>query len=174
MEKKFEFNTFDRVLVRNNKGVWKAKHFEYFDENMEKPYVTTESDAYSECIPYNEETKNLQRTSYDYVPPYEPKDGDFVIVEGVDEHKYIAIFKEYSNGIISYYMAYNYNTHNFINNKELGHFSEWAKVLRQATEAERAKVLRKANEKEKHDFLELIHKEGKDWDATMKSVVKIK
>ena len=64
---------FDKVLVRLTKdGVWHATFFSHYDKEVKwgcYPFVTTGSRSYSECIPYNDETKHLLGTS-DEAPEY--------------------------------------------------------------------------------------------------------
>ena len=59
-----EFNTFDKVLVRDtNTGLWGAKlfsHYNYKDDSF--PYVTTNNSSYSQCIKY-EGNEHLLMTS---------------------------------------------------------------------------------------------------------------
>ena len=59
-----EFNTFDRVLVRNSHlGLWRAKFFSYYNyENDSFPYVTTDHMSFGICIKY-EGNEHLLMTS---------------------------------------------------------------------------------------------------------------
>lgn len=58
---------FDKVLVRLRKDcIWHATFFSHYDKEVKwgcYPFVTTGSRSYSECIPYNDETKHLLGTS---------------------------------------------------------------------------------------------------------------
>ena len=60
-------NAFDRVLVRLRKDcIWHATFFSHYDKEVKwgcYPFVTTGSRSYSECIPYNDETKHLLGTT---------------------------------------------------------------------------------------------------------------
>ena len=76
IEPKFDPKTlqpFDRVLVRLRKDcIWHATFFSHYDKEVKwgcYPFVTTGSRSYSECIPYNDETKHLLGTS-DEAPEY--------------------------------------------------------------------------------------------------------
>ena len=64
---------FDRVLVRLTKDcIWNATFFSHYDKEVNwgcYPFVTTGSRSYSECIPYNDETKHILGTS-DEAPTY--------------------------------------------------------------------------------------------------------
>lgn len=64
---------FDKVLVRLKKDcIWHATFFSHYDKEVKwgcYPFVTTGSRSYSECIPYNDETKHLLGTS-DEAPEY--------------------------------------------------------------------------------------------------------
>lgn len=64
---------FDKVLVRLRKDcIWNATFFSHYDKEVKwgcYPFVTTGSRSYSECIPYNDETKHLLGTS-DEAPEY--------------------------------------------------------------------------------------------------------
>ncbi len=76
IEPKFDPKTlmaFDKVLVRLRKDcIWLATFFSHYDKEVKwgcYPFVTTGSRSYSECIPYNDETKHLLGTS-DEAPEY--------------------------------------------------------------------------------------------------------
>ena len=62
---KFDVNTlqpFDKVLVRNyNNRIWEPDFFGY----IKGDWVWSLQTAYSQCIPYNEETKHLCGTNND-------------------------------------------------------------------------------------------------------------
>ena len=64
---------FEKVLVRlRNDCIWHATFFSHYDKEVKwgcYPFVTTGSRSYSECIPYNEDTKHLLGTS-DEAPEY--------------------------------------------------------------------------------------------------------
>lgn len=54
---------FDKVLVKYDKNdVWNAAFFSHVDKEKPYPYITIGGRYYSECIPYNEETKHLAGT----------------------------------------------------------------------------------------------------------------
>lgn len=54
---------FDRVLVRDKNNIWVPGLFSYFKSEHYYPFVVIGQIAYQYCIPYNEETKNLIRTT---------------------------------------------------------------------------------------------------------------
>lgn len=55
-----EFNTFDRVLVRNGTSKpWKAGIFSYYFTGSSYPYVLLDNESYKYCIHYNDDTKIL-------------------------------------------------------------------------------------------------------------------
>ena len=60
---------FNRVLVRDEDGVWDCDFFSYIsNRNIHHPYVTIAS-CYDFCIPYNDDTKHLVGTT-DEAPEY--------------------------------------------------------------------------------------------------------
>lgn len=67
------FKTFDHVLVRDSDSdVWRAKIFAIKSKNNHKDgclYSTTDGCGWSQCIPYNEDTKHLHGTMKPYEPP---------------------------------------------------------------------------------------------------------
>ena len=70
--KEHQFKPFEQVLVRDeNIGTWKCGMFSHCDENERFKYICVGS-AYSQCIPYNEETAHLIGTNKPYTPP-QPK-----------------------------------------------------------------------------------------------------
>lgn len=58
-----KFKPFDKVLVFD--GVWKCDFFSHYAKGYTFPYKTT-GGYYSQCVPYNEETKYLVGTKLDY------------------------------------------------------------------------------------------------------------
>lgn len=64
------FKPFDKVLVRDYKnGIWRADFYSHYEDGSIYCYVCT-SDAYRQCIPYNEETANLVSTTNDCSDKY--------------------------------------------------------------------------------------------------------
>lgn len=62
-------NPFDKVLVRDEGGVWDCDFFSYKrNRDIHHPYVTIASCCYL-CIPYNDDTKHLVGTT-DEAPEY--------------------------------------------------------------------------------------------------------
>ena len=62
-------NPFDKVLVRDEGGVWDCDFFSYIsNRNIYHQYVTIAS-CYDFCIPYNDDTKHLVGTT-DEAPEY--------------------------------------------------------------------------------------------------------
>ena len=68
---KFDLKPFDKVLVRDRDddgNVWKIELFERKDKDAKRyPYICMHC-AYTECIPYNEETEHLLGTNEPYIP----------------------------------------------------------------------------------------------------------
>ena len=63
------FKPFDKVLVRDNsKEVWFATLFSNFTTNGR--YRICDGCYYDQCIPYNDETEHLIRTTYDAPKKY--------------------------------------------------------------------------------------------------------
>lgn len=81
---KFEFQPFDKVLVRNSsRGIWKADVFSH-KEARAWPYICL-STSWKFCIPYNETTKRLCGTSDPYIDPAEAPAFEFGdVVETID------------------------------------------------------------------------------------------
>lgn len=67
--KKFDINElkpFDKVLVRDdNQGRWKPAFFYRYNGNQSRPYIMSIYDDFSQCIPYNNDTKHLLGTTED-------------------------------------------------------------------------------------------------------------
>ena len=59
------FQPFDRVLVRDNDDdKWDCDFFSHYDEDQSYPYICI-SRLWSQCVPYNGETKHLVGTTDD-------------------------------------------------------------------------------------------------------------
>jgi hypothetical protein len=70
-QNQFEFKPFDQVLVREgDTNKWNASFFsrKILRDGYES-FITTASFNYTQCIPYNDETKHLLGTTN----PYKPK-----------------------------------------------------------------------------------------------------
>lgn len=60
------FQPFDKVLVRDDEqDYWKPNLFGFKEDDGAFPYITV-SGCYAQCIPYNEKTKHLLRTTESY------------------------------------------------------------------------------------------------------------
>ena len=67
-EKKCEFETFQKVLVRDlDTQAWKAGFFSHYQDNTNDPYYCIPTGGWRQCIPYNDQTKHLLGTTDDYV-----------------------------------------------------------------------------------------------------------
>ena len=64
-KEKFDPNTlkpFDKVLVYDNDGKWRCNLFSHIRDNSIFPYAAIDVN-YSHCIPYNEDTEHLRRST---------------------------------------------------------------------------------------------------------------
>ena len=69
---KFEFQPFDKVLVRDHEGdEWSADFFSHYGESINSPYRVLGGVGWAQCVPYNETTKHLCGTSDPYIDPAE-------------------------------------------------------------------------------------------------------
>lgn len=67
---KFEFQPFDKVLVRDHEGdEWSADFFSHYGESINSPYRVLGGVGWAQCVPYNETTKHLIGTVYPYNSP---------------------------------------------------------------------------------------------------------
>lgn len=64
--KKFEFNPFDKVLVRDNGGFWICSLFSHISKKQYKYKYITVTGFFENCIPYNEQTAHLLGTTENY------------------------------------------------------------------------------------------------------------
>lgn len=63
-KQEYEFNPFDKVLVRcSDESQWCAR---FFDRMFKGNYACTDSLRYKQCIPYNEQTAHLLGTTEKY------------------------------------------------------------------------------------------------------------
>jgi hypothetical protein len=66
----YNFQPYDKVLVRGYQGdKWRNDFFGYYNEQSIYKYVCT-SKRFEQCIPYNEETKDLLGTTNDCPDKY--------------------------------------------------------------------------------------------------------
>ena len=61
--KEFEFNPFDKVLVRDNGGFWICSLFSHISKKQDKYKYITVAGSFENCIPYNEQTAHLLGTT---------------------------------------------------------------------------------------------------------------
>ena len=55
-----ELRPFDKVLVRDdNQGRWKPAFFYKYNGEQMRPYIMSICDDFSQCIPYNDDTKHI-------------------------------------------------------------------------------------------------------------------
>ena len=91
--KKFEFNPFDRVLVRDSDDEkWSACLYSHKDSNSREYYHRMVGDAgFAQCIPY-EGNEHLLWTTDKYVPkPWKPEleETFFIILHNYGESFYV-------------------------------------------------------------------------------------
>lgn len=163
MEKKFEFHPYDRVLVRDSvEGYWRARFFDkQRSPSDEYSYTTTDCGIHKYCIPY-EGNERLHGTSDPYIPPYEPKDGDFIFFGDKRKIWGVGIFKE----ILGNQM---------LRIEERGH-RDYVTFFNHSGEVIYNGIcgndnIRQATEEEKQILLDALHIAGKEWDAEKKKVV---
>lgn len=58
-----EFKPFDKVLVRDEGGIWFADIFSHYTNDSEWEYKTAGGGSWEQCIPYNEKTAHLLGTT---------------------------------------------------------------------------------------------------------------
>lgn len=58
-----EFKPFDKVLVRNEGGVWFADIFSHYSYGSNWQYKTAGGGSWNQCIPYNDQTAHLLGTT---------------------------------------------------------------------------------------------------------------
>lgn len=58
-----EFKPFDKVLVRDEGGVWFADIFSHYTNDSDWEYKTAGGGSWEQCIPYNEQTAKLLGTT---------------------------------------------------------------------------------------------------------------
>lgn len=80
-QNQFEFKPFDKVLVRDNDDeCWKVNIYSHYIDNSDFPHSCIEEN-YSQCLPYNENTKHLIGTTEPYSPS-QPK--EYYVLWGPD------------------------------------------------------------------------------------------
>lgn len=82
---KFEFQPFDKVLVRDGENqTWRADFYSHEDATS-WPFCCMAGSDWKFCIPYNETTKHLCGTSDPYIDPAEAPAFEFGdVVEIID------------------------------------------------------------------------------------------
>lgn len=58
-----EFKPFDKVLVRDEGGVWFTDIFSHYSKGSDRKYKTAGCGSWEYCIPYNDQTKHLLGTT---------------------------------------------------------------------------------------------------------------
>lgn len=75
----FDLQPFCEVLVRKDRqGRWQARHYSHLGctELGYPKYVCTDGEQYEQCVPYNDETKRLFRTTDNYAGRYKTWEDD--------------------------------------------------------------------------------------------------
>ena len=65
-KQEYEFNPFDKVLVRDNGGFWICSLFSHISKKQDKYKYITVTGSFENCIPYNEQTAHLLGTTENY------------------------------------------------------------------------------------------------------------
>ena len=65
-----DFKPFDKVLVKDSKGRWHIQFFSHYNAGNCISYTCLLGCEYKYCVPYNEETKHLLNTNYEYNGKY--------------------------------------------------------------------------------------------------------
>lgn len=60
-KEEYKFQPFDKVLVRDNDGVWFAGFFSHYSKNGD--FLCVGVSLWEQCIPYNDQTKHLLGTT---------------------------------------------------------------------------------------------------------------
>lgn len=61
-----EFKPFDKVLVRDNGGLWFCSLFSHISKKQDRYKYITVTGSFENCIPYNEQTAHLLGTTENY------------------------------------------------------------------------------------------------------------
>lgn len=64
--KNYEFKPFDKVLVRDNGGLWFCSLFSHISKKQDRYKYITVTGSFENCIPYNEQTAHLLGTTENY------------------------------------------------------------------------------------------------------------
>ena len=64
--KQYNFEPFDKVLVRDDNTIWQASFFSHCNEESDNKFITTAALNWKYCLPYNEQTKHLLGTTKDW------------------------------------------------------------------------------------------------------------
>lgn len=151
---KIEFTPKQWVLVRDNEdGRWALAQF----SNMwNDSYVVVGGIVWNHCIPY-EGNEHLLGTTDDYVEPYKPKDGDFLISKKAD---YMFIYNERGGLKTSFYAGLHLSSKDITISEDCIY----------AASGDCIKGYRAATDDEIRMMLDALHKEGKDWNAEKKCI----
>lgn len=60
-KEEYKFQPFDKVIVRDNDGVWFAGFFSHYSKNGD--FLCVGGSLWEQCIPYNDQTKHLLGTN---------------------------------------------------------------------------------------------------------------
>lgn len=66
VKQEYEFNPFDKVLVRDNGRFWICSLFSHISKKQDKYKYITVTGSFESCIPYNEQTAHLLGTTENY------------------------------------------------------------------------------------------------------------
>lgn len=160
---KFDLKPFDKVLVRDEDyEMWNNDLYGFYDQEIEKNHVCI-GGYWTQCIPYNDETKHLLGTTNPYEEPYEPKDGDFVTYIYPNGNKYVAIYKRRDRNLIDNYYA----DLCLANNVE-----KFEKKFSRNNGFEPGfSERRQSTEEEKQLLLKALHEADVNWDYEKKEIV---
>ena len=128
-----------------------AQHFTRLATEEERKFIFDK--LHENEYDWNAEKKQI----VEYVPAYEPKDGDFVYVEN-SRYKYIFI-KKVGPALTEKYISLNI---------EYGNLSD---ECHKCCDDECIISIRPATEEEKNLLLSKLHENGKDWDPEKKEIV---
>ena len=66
VKQEYEFKPFDKVLTRDNSGIWICSLFSHISNSQKKYKYITVAGSFEQCIPYNEQTAHLLGTTENY------------------------------------------------------------------------------------------------------------
>lgn len=64
--KNYEFKPFDKVLVRDNRGLWFCSLFSHISKKQDRYKYITVTGSFENCIPYNDKTAHLLGATENY------------------------------------------------------------------------------------------------------------